>query len=327
MPEKDIMDSPGVQHAGRAAATHDRELPEVDLFCPLELRGVRLKNRIAMSPMCQYSSVDGLANDWHLVHLGSRAQGGVALVIAEATAVTPEGRISPADLGLWSDTQIEPLARITRFVREQGAVPGIQLAHAGRKGSSEVPWKGRGTLKSPAQGSWEVVAPSPIPFNAGDPIPRALDEPGIEEVIRSFEAAARRALLAGFSVIELHAAHGYLLHQFLSPLSNQRTDAYGGALENRMRLVLRVAERLRQIVPDDLPLLVRISATDWVEGGWDLQSSIELAKRLRKLGVDLLDVPPAVPCRRLKFRWLKDTRCLSRGASAKTRGSAQARSG
>jgi 2,4-dienoyl-CoA reductase-like NADH-dependent reductase (Old Yellow Enzyme family) len=276
--------------SGRAVASHDLEVPEVDLLSPLTLRGVTLRNRIAMSPMCQYSAVEGMANDWHLVHLGSRAVGGAALVIVEATAVTPEGRISPADLGIWSDEHIEPLARVARFVRSQGAIAGIQLAHAGRKASCEVPWKTRVSLKTPEQGGWQVVGPSPIPFEAGDPTPLALDEKGIEDTVEAFESATKRALNAGFQVIEIHAAHGYLLHQFLSPLSNRRKDEYGGSLENRMRLLLRVTERLRPLMPEELPLLVRISATDWVENGWNLEESIELARRLKQLGVDLIDV-------------------------------------
>jgi len=274
---------------GRASASHDLETPEVDLLSPLTLRGVTLQNRIAMSPMCQYSAAEGLANDWHLVHYGSRAVGGAALVIVEATAVRPEGRISPSDLGLWNDDQIEPLARIAKYVESQRAVAGIQLAHAGRKASCDVPWK-RGTSLTQKQGGWQVVGPSPVPFQDGDPIPVPLDGDGIEQVVHAFEAAAQRALRAGFKVIEIHSAHGYLLHQFLSPLSNRRNDDYGGSLENRMRLVLRVTERLRQIIPTELPLFVRISATDWVEGGWDLEASIELARRFQKLGVDLIDV-------------------------------------
>jgi 2,4-dienoyl-CoA reductase-like NADH-dependent reductase (Old Yellow Enzyme family) len=276
--------------SGRAVASHDLEVPEVDLLSPLTLRGVTLRNRIAMSPMCQYSAIEGMANDWHLVHLGSRAVGGAALVIVEATAVTPQGRISPADLGIWSDEHIEPLARIARFVRSQGAVAGIQLAHAGRKASCEVPWKARVSLKTPEQGGWQVVGPSPIPFEAGDPMPLALDEKGIEDTVEAFESATKRALRAGFQVIEIHAAHGYLLHQFLSPLSNQRQDEYGGSLENRMLLLLRVTERLRRRLGEELPMLVRISATDWVEGGWNLEESVELARRLKQLGMDLMDV-------------------------------------
>jgi 2,4-dienoyl-CoA reductase-like NADH-dependent reductase (Old Yellow Enzyme family) len=239
--------------------------------------------------MCQYSSHEGMANDWHLVHLGSRAAGGVALAIVEATAVTRDGRISPGDMGIWSDEHIEPLARIARFVQSQGAVAGIQLAHAGRKASSDVPWNGGARLKL-EQGGWPTVAPSPIPFRPDDPPPIALDENGIHRIVDAFETAARRALTAGFRVIEIHSAHGYLLHEFLSPLSNVRQDQYGGSLENRMRFLLQVVRRLREVVPDDLPLFVRISATDWVEGGWDIRQSVELAKRLKELCVDLIDV-------------------------------------
>lgn len=285
---------------GSADAEHDREVPEIDLLSPLTIRGVELRNRIVMSPMCQYSAEEGMAHDWHLVHLGSRAVGGAALVIVEATAVTRDGRISPGDLGIWNDEQIEPLARIARFVRSQGAVAGIQLAHAGRKASSEPPWQG-GSPLAPDHGGWTVVAPSPLPFHDGGPVPVALDEAGIDGIVDAFEAAARRALTAGFQVLEIHAAHGYLLHEFLSPLSNQRTDAYGGSLENRMRLPLRVAERLRGLMPEELPLFVRISATDWVEDGWDPEQSVELAKRLKALGVDLIDVSSggAVPKARI----------------------------
>ena len=283
--------SAGKTHrAGRTAASHDLEVPEVDLLSPLTLRGVTLRNRIVMSPMCQYSAHEGMATDWHLVHLGSRAVGGAALVMVEATAVTPEGRISPADLGIWSDEHIEPLARIARFVHSQGAVAGIQLAHAGRKASCGVPWKARASLKTPEQGGWQVIGPGSIPFEPGDPMPLPLDEKGIEDIIKAFEAATKRALRAGFRVIEIHSAHGYLLHQFLSPLSNHRNDEYGGSLENRMRLLLRVTERLRRLVPEELPLFVRISATDWVEGGWSLEESVALAHRLKQLSVDLMDV-------------------------------------
>lgn len=284
----DSLPSRGIP-GGPADADHDREVPEVDLLSPLTLRGVELRSRIVMSPMCQYSAKEGMADDWHLVHLGSRAVGGAALVIVEATAVTREGRISPADLGIWNDGQAEALGRIARFVESQGAVAGIQLAHAGRKGSSEPPWLGGGPVP-PEDGGWRVVAPSAIPFREDGPVPEALDEAGIDGVVDAFEAAARRALAAGFRVIEIHAAHGYLLHEFLSPLSNHRTDSYGGGLENRMRLTLRVAERLRGVMPEDLPLFVRISGTDWVEDGWDVEQSIELARRLAALGVDLLDV-------------------------------------
>jgi 2,4-dienoyl-CoA reductase-like NADH-dependent reductase (Old Yellow Enzyme family) len=277
-------------HGAPADADHDRELPEVDLLTPLPLRDVTLRNRIAVSPMCQYSAEEGLAGDWHLVHLGSRAAGGAALVIVEATAVTRDGRITPADLGLWNDEQIEPLERIAAFIHGQGAIAGIQLAHAGRKASSAPPWQGGGALKTAAEGGWPVVAPSPIPFHHDDPPPLALDAKGIEAVVAAFEAAARRALAAGFKVLEIHAAHGYLLHEFLSPISNRRDDEYGGSLENRMRLLLMVAERLRALMPAGLPLFVRLSATDWVDGGWDVEQSAKLAARLSGLGVDLIDV-------------------------------------
>ncbi len=279
----------GTTHGCPADAEHDREVPEIDLFSPLKIRGVELRNRVVMSPMCQYCAKEGMADDWHLVHLGSRAVGGVSLVIVEATAVTPEGRITPGDMGIWSDAHVEPLARIARFVHSQGAVAGIQLAHAGRKASCDLPWKGSARLKTPEEGAWTVVAPSPIPFAEGDPTPKPLDRTGIDGVVDAFDAAAARALAAGFRVIEIHAAHGYLLHEFLSPLSNHRDDEYGGGLENRMRLLLRVAERLRQRMPDELPLFVRISATDWVDGGWDVDQSVILAGRLKALGVDLID--------------------------------------
>jgi 2,4-dienoyl-CoA reductase-like NADH-dependent reductase (Old Yellow Enzyme family) len=263
---------------------------EADLFSPLVIRGVTLRHRVVMSPMCQYSSQEGMANDWHLVHLGSRAAGGAALVMVEATAVAREGRITSGDMGIWEDRQIEPLARIARFVQSQGAVAGIQLAHAGRKASCDLPWRSGKRLKTPEEGGWTVIGPSAIPFTEGDPPPLALDEPGIDAVVAAFEAAARRALAAGFQLIEIHAAHGYLLHEFLSPLSNQRTDRYGVSLENRMRLLLRVAHRLRSFLPDEMPLFVRISATDWVDGGWDIEQSVVLAGFLRDIGVDLIDV-------------------------------------
>ena len=277
-------------HGCPADVDHDREVPEVDLLSPLTIRGVTFRNRIVMSPMCQYSAAEGMADDWHLVHLGSRAVGGAALIFVEATAVTRDGRISPGDMGIWDDRHVEPLARIARFVQARGAVPGIQLAHAGRKASCDVPWNGGARLRTPEQGGWTVVAPSPIPFNDDDPPPVPLDEAGIDGVVAAFEAAARRALAAGFRVLEIHAAHGYLLHEFLSPLSNHRTDQYGGSLENRMRFLLRVAELLRRLMPSELPLFVRISATDWVEGGWDVEQSVVLAGSLRELGVDLIDV-------------------------------------
>ena len=275
-------------HVCPTDADHDREVPEIDLLSPLTIRDVTLRSRIAVSPMCQYIAHEGLASDWHLVHLGSRASGGAALVVVEATAVTRDGRISPGDMGIWDDAHVEPLARIARFVSSQGAVAGIQLAHAGRKASCDVPWKGGHHLKA-EEGGWTTIAPSPIPFQEGDPPPVALDKSGIDSVVAAFEAAACRALAAGFRVIEIHAAHGYLLHEFLSPLSNHRDDDYGGSLENRMRLTLRVAERLRALMPDELPLFVRISATDWVDGGWDIDQSVVLAGRLKELGVDVID--------------------------------------
>ncbi|MEN3364597.1 MAG: hypothetical protein V7606_1871 [Burkholderiales bacterium] len=276
-------------HGALADAAHDRELPEVDLLSPMTIRGVTLRNRIVMSPMCQYSAEEGYANDWHLVHLGSRAVGGASLIMVEATSVTADGRITPGDLGIWTDKHAEPLARIAEFVHSQGAVAGIQLAHAGRKASCAEPWKG-GDRLIPEEGGWPVVAPSPIPFQDDEPKPIALDEKGIDGIVTAFEDGARRALKAGFTVLEIHAAHGYLLHEFLSPLSNQRNDQYGGSLENRMRLLLRITERLRALMPDDMALFVRVSATDWADGGWDVDQSVELAKRLKSLGVDVIDV-------------------------------------
>jgi 2,4-dienoyl-CoA reductase-like NADH-dependent reductase (Old Yellow Enzyme family) len=278
------------RHGCPSESDHDRKLPDIDLLTPLTIRGQILRNRIVMSPMCQYCATEGLADDWHLVHLGSRAVGGVALVMVEATAITREGRISPGDLGIWDDGHIEPLARIARFVSGQGAVAGIQLAHAGRKGSCDVPWNGGASLKTPRDGGWTVIAPSPIPFAEGDPVPVALDEAGIEAVVAAFESAGRRAIAAGFRLLEIHAAHGYLLHEFLSPLSNHRQDQYGGSLDNRMRLLLRVVDSLRGLMPEGMPLFVRISATDWADGGWDADQSVVLARRLKTLGVDLIDV-------------------------------------
>ena len=260
------------------------------LLEPYSLRQLTFLNRIAVSPMCQYSSVDGLANDWHLVHLGSRAVGGAGLIFTEATAVTADGRITPQDLGLWNDQQIEPLQRITRFIRAQGAVAGIQLAHAGRKASTWRPWLGKqGSIKV-EDGGWVPVGPSPIAFDPRHTVPTQLDERQIQDVIQAFADAAKRALEAGFSVVEVHAAHGYLLHQFLSPLSNQRRDQYGGSFENRIRLVLQVTEAVREVWPQELPLFVRVSATDWVEDGWNPDETVELARRLKTLGVDLIDV-------------------------------------
>jgi len=279
-----------IPHGCPSGSDHDREVPEIDLLSPLKIRGLTFRNRIAMSPMCQYIAKDGFADDWHLVHLGSRAAGGVALVVVEATAVVPEGRITPGDVGIWSDAHAEPLARIAKFVKSQGAVPGIQLAHAGRKASCDLPWKGGAGLMSPDVGGWTVVGPSAIPFDEGNPVPKALDIAGIDGIVAAFEAATKRALAAGFEVIEIHAAHGYLLHEFFSPLSNHRTDDYGGSLENRMRLALRVAEAVRKIVPQELPVFVRISATDWADGGWDADQSVVLARALKELGIDLIDV-------------------------------------
>ena len=259
------------------------------LFSPLPLRDITLKNRIGVSPMCQYSSTDGFAHDWHLVQLGGFAVGGAGLVMTEAAAVTPAGRISPQDLGVWDDAHVEFLRRITDFIHGQGAVAGIQLAHAGRKASTLRPWDGSGTA-TPERGGWtDVVAPSALPFLDTYPLPQALDEAGIAAVIDAFRAAAARALAAGFRVIELHAAHGYLLHEFLSPLANRRTDRWGGSLENRARLILAVVDALRHAWPERLPLLVRLSCTDWAPGGWDIEECVTLAGWLKEHGVDLVD--------------------------------------
>ena len=260
-----------------------------DLFSPITFRGVTLPNRIAVSPMCEYSSIDGFANDWHLVHLGSRAVGGAGLVVTEATAVLPEGRITPNDLGIWKDEHIPALARITAFLHQQGAYAGVQLAHAGRKSSMARPWDGD-RLVPPEAGGWANVAgPSPIPFADHYAIPRELDQAGIDVIKQAFVAAAHRALAAGFDLIEIHSAHGYLLNQFLSPLANQRTDIYGGSFENRTRLLVEIVDAVRAAWPQHLPIFVRISAIDWVEGGWDLDQSVALAKVLKQHGVDLVD--------------------------------------
>ena len=260
------------------------------LFTPLTLRGATLRNRIGVSSMCQYSSHDGFAHDWHLVHLGQFAVGGAGLVMTEATAVLPEGRISPQDLGIWDDAHVEFLQRITRFVAAQGAVPGMQFAHAGRKASTRRPWEGSGAV-APEDGGWSnVMAPSAVPFADTYPHPHALSLDGIAAVVAAFRAASVRALAAGFQLLEVHAAHGYLLHEFLSPLSNQRDDAYGGSLANRARLCLEVVAAIRGVVPDQLPVSVRISATDWVDGGWSPEESVQLARWLREAGVDLVDV-------------------------------------
>src|SRR3954454_22050042 len=275
---------------------------QANLFSPLQLRDVQLRNRIGVSPMCQYSSEDGFANDWHLVHLGARAVGGAAMVMTEATAVVPEGRISPQDLGLWKDEQIEMLSRIFRFIEGEGAVPAMQLAHAGRKASTSPPWLG-GNPVSEADGGWRpIFAPTAEAFEEGDIVPQELDRAGIEHVVRAFAETAQRALTAGAKIIEIHAAHGYLIHEFLSPLSNKRTDEYGGSFENRTRVAREVVESVRRVWPERYPLLVRISASDWVEGGWDVEQSSELAKNLKSLGVDMIDCSSggAVPHAKIK---------------------------
>src|SRR3954470_15323039 len=259
------------------------------LFSPFQLRSVTIPNRICVSPMCQYWSEDGFATDWHLVHLGSRAQGGAGLVVVEASAVVPEGRISSGDLGIWKDDHIPMLARIAAFLHSQGARAGIQIAHAGRKGSMTVPFGGE-RLLGPGEGGWTPVAPSPIAFSDKYAVPRELDQAGIDAVVGAFAQAAGRAMAAGFDLVEIHAAHGYLLHEFLSPLANHRTDAYGGSFENRIRLPLQVVDAVRSVWPAHLPVSVRISATDWAEGGWTVDESVELAKQLREHGVDLVDV-------------------------------------
>jgi 2,4-dienoyl-CoA reductase-like NADH-dependent reductase (Old Yellow Enzyme family) len=258
------------------------------LFQPLIIRSVTLKNRIVVSPMCQYSSTDGFANDWHLVHLGSRATGGAGLVICEATAVSPEGRITAGDLGIWKDEQISVLKRITDFIHQQGSVAGIQLAHAGRKASTHLPWKGSAALKQ-EEGAWQTVAPSAIAYKEGMHTPAALGIEGIKKVINDFTQAAVRAKAAGFKVAEIHAAHGYLLHEFLSPLSNERTDEYGGSFENRIRILLEIVAAVRTVWTADLPLFVRISATDYTEGGWTIEDSVRLSSALKTRHVDLID--------------------------------------
>lgn len=259
------------------------------LYSTLQIKSITLKNRIVISPMCQYSAIDGFANDWHLVHLGSRAVGGAALVIQEATAVSPEGRISPEDLGIWKDEQIEKFVQINQFIVSQKAIPGIQLAHAGRKASSASPWNG-GRKVPVEQGGWVTVAPSAIAYHDSEKAPIALDKNGIQKVISDFKTATKRAVQAGFQVMEIHAAHGYLLHQFFSPLSNLRTDEYGGSFENRIRLTLEVVDAVQSEWPKELPLFVRISATDWAEGGWNIEESVQLSKILKVKGVDLIDV-------------------------------------
>lgn len=258
------------------------------LFEKLKLRGIEFRNRIWVSPMCQYSSLDGMPTDWHLVHLGSRAVGGAGLVIQEATAVSPEGRISPEDAGIWSDAHAEAYKRITKFIKEQGAVAGIQLAHAGRKASTAAPWDG-GKKVAESDGGWDVIAPSAIAFADDYPMPFEMSKTDIERVLDDFVKAARRSVEAGFEVVEIHAAHGYLLHEFLSPLSNKRVDEYGGSFENRIRFPLAVARAVREAIPENFPVFVRISATDWTEGGWDLEQSVEFCKLLKDAGIDLID--------------------------------------
>ncbi len=258
------------------------------LFQKLNIKGITLKNRIVMSPMCQYSAKDGYTNDWHMVHLGSRAAGGTGLIITEATAISPEGRITPGDVGIWKNDHITGLRRITDFIHAHGAVTGIQLAHAGRKASCAVPWEGGKQLHE-EQGGWQTLAPSSLPFNADDRIPQSLDETGIRSIIVKFKDAAQRALEAGFKVAEIHSAHGYLLFEFLSPLTNQRTDQYGGSFENRTRLLLQVTDAVRSVWPDENPLFVRVSSTDWSEGGWTVEETVKLAVLLKEHGVDLID--------------------------------------
>lgn len=258
------------------------------LFAPIRLREIDFRNRVFVSPMCQYSASDGVPNDWHLVHLGSRAVGGAGLVMVEATGVTAEGRISPHDTGIWSDAQREAYAPLTRFIKDQGAVPAIQLAHAGRKASIDRPWSGGAPIPI-ANGGWEPIAPSALAFSSRHNAPRAMTKSDMDAVLAAFATAAQRAATAGFEVVELHVAHGYLLHEFLSPLSNRRTDEYGGSLTNRMRLPLEVVRAVREVWPAKFPLFVRISATDWVPGGWDLRQSIELARQFKLVGVDLID--------------------------------------
>lgn len=263
-----------------------------ELFSPLQLRSIQLKNRIAVSPMCMYTSRDGFSNHWHLVHLGSRAVGGAGLIITEASAVSPEGRITPDDLGIWQDEHISGLKEITAFLATHGAVPAIQLAHAGRKASHTSPWKGSKAIPI-SEGGWQTVAPSAVPFLEGEPEPQALDEAGIQKVIEDFRIASSRALEAGFKVVEIHAAHGYLIQEFLSPLSNKRTDGYGGSFENRIRLLLEVTAAVREVWPEDLPLFVRISATEWTKIGWSGEDSGALAAILKDKGVDLIDCSSA----------------------------------
>lgn len=259
-----------------------------NLFDPIKIRGVKLKNRLVVSPMCQYSSIDGFANDWHLVHLGSRAIGGASLVFTEATSVSSEGRISPDDLGLWKDEQVIFLRRITTFIKNNGAKAGIQLAHAGRKASHESPWKGGKQLKE-EEGGWQTLAPSAVSYKTGESVPLEMNIEQIQQLVEDFKNATIRAIGAGFDIIEIHAAHGYLINEFLSPLSNFRIDEYGGTFENRIRILLETVNAMRQVMPEKMPLFVRISAEDWVEGGWNINDSVKLAMVLKNEGVDLID--------------------------------------
>ena len=259
------------------------------LFSALKIRDITLKNRIVVSPMCQYSSIDGFTNDWHFVHLGSRAVGGAGLIFMEATAVSPEGRISPDDLGIWKDEHIEGLKKIASFLEEHGAVPGIQLAHAGRKASHTSPWKGNKSIAPTEENGWQTVAPSAVPYMETDPIPEELSKAGMKKVIDDFKDATKRSLKAGFKIVEIHAAHGYLFHEFYSPKSNKRTDEYGGTFENRIRFLVETVEAVREVWPEEYPVFVRISATDWVEDGWTIDDSVKLAKVLKMQGVDLID--------------------------------------
>lgn len=258
------------------------------LFEPIKIRNIELKNRLVVSPMCQYSSVDGFANDWHLVHLGSRAVGGPALVFTEATAVSPEGRITPDDLGIWKDEHIEFLKRITDFIKQHGAVPAIQLAHAGRKASHFSPWKG-GKFLNATEGAWQTLGPSAIPYKDGEPVPKEMTVAEIERLVEDFKISTERALQAGFEIFEVHAAHGYLIDEFLSPLSNQRTDEYGGSFENRIRLLIEIVKQMRKVIGNERALFVRLSVTDWATGGWNEDDSVQLAKILKELGVDVID--------------------------------------
>ena len=272
------------------------------LFSHLSIKDITLKNRIAVSPMCQYSASDGFAGDYYLVHYGARALGGAGLIIQEATAVSPQGRITPGDLGLWDDRHIEKLQDIVKFIHEHGAVAGIQLAHAGRKASCAKPWDGGHQLKQ-TEGGWKTVSSSAIAFNPEDESPLALDTGGIKKIVSDFKAAAQRAVQAGYKLIEVHAAHGYLVHQFLSPLSNHRTDSYGGGFSNRIRLLLEIVEAITSVWPQNLPLFVRLSATDWVEGGWNVEETVQLSSILKKKGVDMIDTSSggSVPYAKIPF--------------------------